>query len=279
VAYNNYNLGTFCAPVDLPAIGVNTNTPGGALLHSEVSNVLLLPVGAGLPSSWSTFSSLQAIIDNSDTTGAKGKFIAGKGEIPDPEQVNAVLGRVDVKQLGKIFTLRMEIPVWCVAYYEMLRTLQKNPLHLHVWYFTTGGAAFGGATGIRPFYIDCTLPNRLGAESVEVGFLTIRWRADGNPARVLMPELNGGTDEAGNLSVTMYRQQFTSVSSSTLTWTQNSGTIPPSPTVRVWVYQNGQKLTPAAYVVTEGTGVGESTIVIDANYYTDGNTYEIYAFF
>jgi len=278
VEFNNAFLGSFALPAYVGSLPVSSDV-GGQLALSEVCNILLLPLGGSFPTTWSDLTSLQAAIDNTDTTGGYGKWLPGKGSIPASNVLTAPMGRQHLKKVGAEYTLTFEVPIWCAAYYEACRTIQKNPTYYYLWFFTVAGFGFGGQNGIRPYYLHCDLPKGGSDGAVEVGIITIRWRADGDPARVSMPGLNGGTDETSELSITMYRQQFTSVSSSTLTWTQNNGDIPPAPTVRLWVYQNGQKLMPGAYVVTEGTGVGESEVVIDSTYYTDGNTYEIFAFF
>jgi len=278
VEFNNAFLGSFALPAYVGSLPVSSDA-GGQLALSEVCNILLLPLGGSFPTTWSDLTSLQAAIDNTDTTGGYGKWLPGKGSIPASNVLTAPMGRQHLKKVGAEYTLTFEVPIWCAAYYEACRTIQKNPTYYYLWFFTVAGFGFGGQNGIRPYYLHCDLPKGGSDGAVEVGIITIRWRADGDPARVSLPGLNGGTDETSELSITMYRQQFTSVSSSTLTWTQNNGDIPPAPTVRLWVYQNGQKLMPGAYVVTEGTGVGESEVVIDSTYYTDGNTYEIFAFF
>jgi len=278
VEFNNAFLGSFALPAYVGSLPVSSDV-GGQLALSEVCNILLLPLGGSFPTTWSDLTSLQAAIDNTDTTGGYGKWLPGKGSIPASNVLTAPMGRQHLKKVGAEYTLTFEVPIWCAAYYEACRTIQKNPTYYYLWFFTVAGFGFGGQNGIRPYYLHCDLPKGGSDGAVEVGIITIRWRADGDPARVSLPGLNGGTDETSELSITMYRQQFTSVSSSTLTWTQNNGDIPPAPTVRLWVYQNGQKLMPGAYVVTEGTGVGESEVVIDSTYYTDGNTYEIFAFF
>jgi len=278
VEFNNAFLGSFALPAYVGSLPVSSDA-GGQLALSEVCNILLLPLGGSFPTTWSDLASLQAAIDNTDTTGGYGKWLSGKGSIPASNVLTAPMGRQHLKKVGAEYTLTFEVPIWCAAYYEACRTIQKNPTYYNLWFFTVAGFGFGGSSGIRPYYLHCDLPKGGSDNAVEVGIITIRWRADGDPARVSMPGLNGGTNETSELSITMYRQQFTSVSSSTLTWTQNNGDIPPSPTVRLWVYQNGQKLMPGAYVVTEGTGVGESEIVIDTTFYTDGNSYEIFAFF
>lgn len=278
MAYNNWELGNFFTPINLPEIGVNVANPGVRMLQSQISTVLLLPVGTRLPALWTDYDALQAIIDNTDTTGSRGKLIGGIGEVTDPALINANLGRVDVKRVSSIYTLTHTTPVWCAQYYEMLRTLQKNPLHLHVWFFTVGGSAFGGSQGIRPFYVTCSLPKLKGRDSVETGTITIQWRADGDPARTYMEQLIGGDPDDNNQEFQMYRQEFLNTSTGVLTWTRNAGQIPTSPNTRFWVHMNGQKMLPLSYSVTPNTGVGEATITINPDYYVEGNSFELFSF-
>jgi len=274
--FNNAFLGNFAVPAYVGSLPVDV---GGGLALSEICNILLLPIGGAFPTTWSDLESLQSAIDNTDTTGGYGKWLTGKGVIPSANVLLAPLGRQEVKKVGAEYTLTFEVPIYCAAYYEACRTIQKNPTYYTLWYFTVAGFGFGGQNGIRPYYLHCDLPKGGSDGAVEIGIITIRWRADGDPARVYLAGLNGGADEQEGLSITMFAQQFISVSSSTLTWTRNNGEIPPSPSVRFHVFQNGQKLLSGAYVITEGTGVGESEVVIDSTYYTDGNTYEIVAYF
>ena len=276
--YNNAFLGTLAAPAYIGSLPVSTDL-GGGLALSEVCNILLLPLGGAFPTTWSDLASLQAAIDNTDTTGGYGKWLPGKGSIPASNVLTAPMGRQHLKKVGAEYQLTFEVPIYCAAYYEACRTIQKNPTYYNLWFFTVAGFGFGGQNGIRPYYLHCDLPKGGSDNAVEVGIITVRWRADGDPARVSMPGLNGGTDETSELSITMYRQAFPDGDTNVLTWTSNNGTIPLSPNTRFWLHSNGKKLEPLVhYTITANTGVGESTITVDPILHTEGDRYEAFSF-
>jgi hypothetical protein len=79
----------------------------------------------------------------------------------------------------------------------------------------------------------------------------------------------GGTGTPGSI-VTMYRQEFLNQATSTLTITENGGTLPVAGAdVQIMVFMNGQKLWPSQYVISG------SDITIDADTHYSGTNYEV----
>ena len=74
-------------------------------------------------------------------------------------------------------------------------------------------------------------------------------------------------------AVSIFSQEFLATTSGTLTWTQNSGTLPVTNlNASIHVYQNRQKLIDSQYSIT-----APATITIDANTHYDGSNYIVFA--
>lgn len=76
----------------------------------------------------------------------------------------------------------------------------------------------------------------------------------------------------------MIRQAYTNAQSNVLTWTANGGVLTTPYDEFVSVFVNGQKLTTNDYSVVANSAPGQSTITINSDIHTNGNSYEIYLF-
>lgn len=89
---------------------------------------------------------------------------------------------------------------------------------------------------------------------------------------------NNVTETINNVTVigsaiAIFNQEFLDTTSSTLTWTQNSGKLPTiNLLAAIHVYQNGQKLVDSQYTITL-----PATITIDSNTHYDGSNYIVFA--
>lgn len=76
----------------------------------------------------------------------------------------------------------------------------------------------------------------------------------------------------------MIRQAYTNAQSNVLTWTANGGVLTPPYDEYVSVFVQGQKLTTNDYSVVANSAPGQSTVTINSDIHTNGNSYEIYLF-
>ena len=76
----------------------------------------------------------------------------------------------------------------------------------------------------------------------------------------------------------MIRQAYTNAQSNVLTWTANGGVLTTPYDEFVSVFVNGQKLTTNDYSVVANSAPGQSTVTINSDIHTNGNSYEIYLF-
>ena len=76
----------------------------------------------------------------------------------------------------------------------------------------------------------------------------------------------------------MIRQAYTNAQSNVLTWTANGGVLTTPYDEFVSVFVNGQKLTTNDYSVVANSAPGQSTVTINSDIHTNGNSYEIYVF-
>jgi hypothetical protein len=93
--------------------------------------------------------------------------------------------------------------------------------------------------------------------------------------------LEGEGEGNGRTLFTMESQSFLNQQGVTLTWTAGGGLIPVPTATYVHVYQNGQKLSEGAgqYAIEAETAPGEATITINPLTHTDGDNYEVFAFY
>jgi len=243
----------------------------------EIALLFIAPHGCRMPQNWTDDAEFLALIDNTDTTNEFIRVVTGRGSL-EVADINAEL-RTYTALCRRIFTMSHIIEA-SANNYALARLFERNYTAFRVWFMTIDGYLYGGQTGIQVRYTSATLAKDGDSEGVENFLLKLIWYADGSAGRTYSPLLIGKPDEPEEeyQQFDMYRQQFLNHNSNTLTWTQNSGTLPINTTVRIWVFMMGQKLLPSQYSVVANTGPGESTFTISADTYYDGANYEVYTF-
>lgn len=276
MSYNRF-VNADCAFLELSAIPTNQDcTPTPRL--SEITTIIVLPLGAKGPNDWTSYDDISGVVDNSTNDNQFAKLIVGRGEVQEGTPVDYQLG-LQTKTVGYRKSLRFEIPIIYDQQYTLLQKLQRGALNYRFWFGTLGGRLIGGANGIKPDYSTADYSYLADEASIETGIFSIGWYEDGAAARtdhstlLNTPDFSGGS---GSTSSTMfYYQKFTT--GPTLTWTQNGGALPASnTTAQVMVFQNGQKLVEgSSYTLTPDSGPGESTVLIDNTVHWDGSIYEV----
>jgi len=254
--------------------------------YSQVAGLIMLPLGAAPPANWTDAAALLDTIDNTDTTGAKGRMFLCTGGIEQASDTDVTLGRGNVRTVRRAWTLEA-LPIWFEnEQYAFLRHLQRrNNRAWRIWVITKGGRLLGGPTGIRPNFITGGMAYGAGKDDREQARLTVRWFGDVDADRANVPDILSGlpsfyTPGGGAISDLMiFADIYADHTGQTLTWTKNGGVLPTTNTdAQIGVYMNGQRLLPVQYTFNHGSGPGESQVVIDADTHFDGANYFVVAF-
>lgn len=271
-----------CAAPTLTALPVYDGDcdPNESPINAQLVGLIVLPISARLPVDWTDAGDVTDSVANATTDNGVGKFLFGKGGIPAPVLNEITLGRIHRLVTSRLYTVTIEMLIACPAHRTFLNLLQTNWKGFTFWPYTSGDILIGGAGGIVPSFVSVDMP--IGAErtSVEVGIITIQFRADGDPPRTSVPGLftaaAGLVPPAENL--TIVRQYYPNQTSADLVWTENGGEFPTPYANYVFVYRNGQKLIQSVdYTVTaDYPSPGQSTITITNH--IEGDYYETFAF-
>lgn len=244
--------------------------------HSQIAGLIMLPLGAALPTDWTNAESFLERLDNTDTIGTKGKYLLGIGSIEPATDVLVSLGRNHEHIATRKWTLNFAPQIGYAAQYAFLQSLQKSRRNFRFWFATMGGRLIGGANGIRPEFITAKVFYPGAAEDIEAASISIRWAACAEPPRsnaaseIFNLDLPGyySVETGGTMgSLKVITQAFYNQISDTFVFTENGGAIPPDSLVGI--YQNGQKMRPNQYVK-----IG-SAFTIDPNSHLSGDNYEV----
>lgn len=270
-----------CKQVTLPAIAADQNVQLPPKL-SEICGILAIPLGAAPPTSWVSKAAIEATADNTVTDNSMAKWIIGRGEIPQPEDVIVELGKRERRIATRAYAIEFEVNVRCDPELAFVHTFQRQYRSFRFWLATRGGRFLGGSRGIHPDFVTAWSPYL--RDDLERAFLRFEWYADGSPTRATVAGLfDGGAGEDDQptsiANVMFYQQSFPSQATSTLTWTTNSGVLPTSNTAaQILIFQNGQKLEETVqYSISHLTGPSESEITIGALTHFAGANYEVLA--
>lgn len=251
---------------------------------SQICGLIMLPLGAARPVSWTDYNSFAAILDNTATDISKGKWFTGQGELPEATDITVSIGRGVRRIVRRRYDLPLNIDIATDQQYEFIRSLQKNYRSFRFWIPTLGGRLLGGNEGIRPDFLTAKTVYGGGVNDVETGRISLQWFSDVDPERTYMPDLflgqpsvPSGGESGGGSTVNVYSQNFEASATATLTWTQNGGDLPLSNTeAQILVFQNGQKLYEhlGQYTINHSSGPGESEIVIGGATHFSGANYQ-----
>ena len=243
--------------------------------NSQIAGIVMLPLGAALPTDWQSAQAFLDAIDNTETAGRKGKYFIGIGDIPESEDITLRLGRTHQEIIGRRWTLNFAPGMAVASQYAFLQNLQKTRRNFRFWFATMGGRLLGGVNGIRPDFVTAKTLYGGGVEDLEVAKLTLQWQAMVEPDRTHLPELFDIDSPAGlapgidgsMVNFKIISQEYYNSSTNVLTFTQNGGTIPTDSVVGI--YRDGQKLFPLEYVRTG------NVVTIDTATHYEGANYQI----
>ena len=98
--------------------------------NSQIAGIVMLPLGAALPTDWQSAQAFLDAIDNTETLGRKGKYFIGIGDIPESEDITVRLGRTHQEIIGRRWTLNFAPGMAVASQYAFLQKLQKGTFAL-----------------------------------------------------------------------------------------------------------------------------------------------------
>jgi hypothetical protein len=165
--------GDTCALVpDLPTLVerqfCHTFTPE----YSQICGIILLPADARGPDNWQEASDWESVIDNTDTTGLKAKYLGGVGSLPNPTKETITIGKNTRIVRNRLFRLSLETTRINDNALELADWFRCNYNKFRFWFETVEGRLFGGPTGITPCFTDADMPLGSGnADLVAINFI------------------------------------------------------------------------------------------------------------
>jgi len=249
--FNYFEIGCDCEQSVFPALPEDIDcsyTPR----DSQIVGLVMLPLGASLPTDWTSAAAFVAAIDNTETAGRKGKYFIGMGDVPESADIIVPLGRGHQHIAGRVWTLNFAPGMATEGQYNFLRTLQRQHRQFRFWFATMGGRVLGGPQGIKPSFVTAKTLYGGGREDLEAAKIVINWRSCAEPDRVDMPSLfnvdsaggviiSGGGGGGGGEALSIYQQEFTAPSGTSVTVTANGGVLPAESAIMVFF--NGQFYT------------------------------------
>ena len=168
------NYATQCQDLDLPVFPTDQDCTNYPQLRSQIAGLIILPNTATAPTDWQDIADWTATIDNTDTTGDKARYLVGKGSfLPQSQvEVNLAGGRV-IENRERAYRLTQVIYNMDEGHWNFGRKLQNNLRNFRLWLETLGGRLIGGASGIKPFYVNADFTFGNGNDDREAMVITM----------------------------------------------------------------------------------------------------------
>lgn len=181
-------VGSELCETNLPSIPQCQDKLTYSFFASQIRGIILLPTTAPLPSDWTTSDGWDGIIDNSETAGQKGKYLAVIGSLSD-NRVETQFPKGRKQIIARDYQLNATYKRMDSDSYEFMKYMQRFTYdhRLRFWYETSGGNLFGGPEGIRESLIDIKMPLEGELNSYEKAVIEIQFRADTAQRRTTTP--------------------------------------------------------------------------------------------
>lgn len=182
---------TNCAVTVLPILPVNQDCFSvDGLTLSQINGFIFLAktdsLGATNPlPAAKTLVAFNAVIDNTDTTGAKAKRITVTGSMPAPEKIEAILPKFVIVTKERRYTITGKVQQLPDTTYDFFRNMMCGGFEGYVWFYTKDHI-YGGITSdtaIRIFNVDSQFEFGEGENTFLTGSLIVKWRAQTFPER------------------------------------------------------------------------------------------------
>ena len=169
-----YLPSTQCDAWNLPAISTCQDGTTYVQRRSEVTALLMLPIGATPPGSWENLADWVNTIDNTSTNDTKGKYLVGIGSFLPDSQVEVVLSGGRMREFReRTYRLSMNILNIDDGHSDLCRKLQTGSRRFNFWILTVGDRLVGGTKGMRPVQVNAEFVLASGDGSREVWQITM----------------------------------------------------------------------------------------------------------
>lgn len=170
------------------------------IFESQICGVIILPSGVTPPADWTSRTLWAGVIDNTNTNNAAAKYlpVIGGVDVPDKNEVTVAKGYKKVT--SKTYSFQGEIKALDDVIRNFITSFECNPSGYRVWFETLGGNLFGGPTGIYVNFSDADLPLGAGEDDIEMGVLSIEWRASCAPLRAAVGSIITAENESNTIS-------------------------------------------------------------------------------
>lgn len=251
-----------------------------APLPSQIAGIICA-VGGAAPADWEDTDSVNSF------TGAEGRYLPVKGEMPKAEPNRATLGHATNGSLittHRKYSAALQPVAICEEYRQFIALLGNNWRGFRFWLVTDGGRMIGGAAGIKPAWVDAGAYYPQGRDSLEELYLDLEWYGAESPLAAYVPGIGaadgGGTDPGPATQTQTLVQSYPDHQTNALVWTANNGVLPTPTNSKVWVFQNGKRLNPFTneYTIQANSGPAQSTVLVNSNTHFDGSDYLISVF-
>ena len=183
---------TNCAALTLPILDTNQDCfSSDGLSLSQITGVILLSKkdSSGATNTFPAANTLvgwSAVIDNTDTTGAKAKRLTVEGSMPAPELSTVQLPKFKTVTKYRTYTLTGIVKQMSTNNFDFFRNMMCGGFVGYVW-FITEDYIYGGITAPLAVEVDTIDANIVfdgAADSYVQGDLIIKWKSSTFPSRI-----------------------------------------------------------------------------------------------
>jgi len=161
-----------CNEVTLPAFPESQDCTGYDVLKSQICGLIIVPIGANKPTNWQTLAGWSGVIDNSDQSGTKGKYLSGIGSLlPSGKKQVELSNARRVLIADRAYRFDYTVLHFAPGHIEFVKMLEGGYRDFDAWFETIGGRIIGGKDGVRPFVPDAE--HRYEGELVSIEQLRI----------------------------------------------------------------------------------------------------------
>lgn len=139
--------------------------------------MVLLPMGAALPTDWTTLAGWEGVIDNADESNQYAKYFEGIGEIPVPQKVFIENAKGYKRVANKQYDFNMEVISMSDQMLKFLKHLQCGAVDYTFWVLVSSGHILGGKNGLSPSFQEVDFPFLRGVDSIQKALLNIEWHS------------------------------------------------------------------------------------------------------
>jgi hypothetical protein len=164
---NNPFTSFSCDP-SLDAFPVSQSCTTYDQLDSQIAGMIVLPDGAPKPTDWATIEGWAGVVDNTDQSLMKGRYLVGVGSFLPNGKQEVELSGGRYKTVGdRSYRLDMTVLQYAPGHESFARKLESGYRSFSVWAETVGGRIIGGPNGMRPFFPDSEFPFQGGENDKE----------------------------------------------------------------------------------------------------------------